>query len=197
VSRQPVHIEAARAGGRPYGRRAVWGAIRKLGAFTKRELRLELPHATKHAVDEYLSALIKAGYVTPGEMVKVPLSTGRERRYHLERDTGVDAPRLKKDGTELPLTAQQLMWMAMKPLGWFSIGDLAGHAGTDQAQVPYEAARSYVRHLHLAGYVRSNTQGSAFRLVKDTGGLAPMVQRTKVVFDPNTNTVAWHEDIEP
>lgn len=202
MSRKPAHIEVAKAAGRPYGRRAVWLAIRELGTFTQAELRLSIPHVNKHVVKEYVAALIKAGYVAPGQMITAPTkwhSAGRVRQYALIRNTGVDAPRLKKDGTEMPPTAQQHMWTAMKIIGWFTPAELAGGASTAEVQVSLEAAKDYVKHLHASGYLQKSAgKGvTSYRLINDTGGMAPMVQRTKVVFDPNRNEIMWSQDIEP
>lgn len=198
MSKRPAHIEALRAQGKPYGRRAVWAMIRELESFTRLELRARLPQVHKHVVHEYLSALVKGGYVLAGDMVKAALSSSRERMYHLARDVGVDAPRLRKDGSELPPTGQQKMWMAMKVLGWFTPSALAGAASINGMIVAESAAEEYVKHLSRAGYLQtSGTDEKRYRLLDDTGGLAPMVQRTKVVFDPNTNTLRWHEELEP
>lgn len=182
------------------GRRAIWAAIRELRVFTRLELRMRVPHVPAGTIKDYLHALAKGGYLRPGQWVAgQSQGTGKLRQYELARDVGVDAPRLRKDGSELPPTAQQNMWLAMDILGTFSVESLASHASTDDVDVPVRTAASYVRHLYLAGYLREfvrENSPSLYRLVKNTGGLAPLVQRTKVVFDPNTNTVVWNEDVE-
>lgn len=197
MKRQPVNVEAALAKGKPYGRRAVWAAIRELGTFTRADLRLKLPQVKKHVIYEYLSALVRGGYVEAGVMIRRPLSTGSERQYHLARDIGVDAPRLRKDGSELSPTGQQNTWMAMKVIGWFTPESLTGAASVNGVVVAFSAAEEYVKHLYKAGYLQQSGDGKQYRLIDDTGGLAPMVQRTKVVFDPNVNRLRWHEELEP
>lgn len=201
MSRPPAREEAARTGGKLPGRRGVWAAIREMGTFTRPELRLAVSHVKQHVVHEYLAALIRSGRVATGPMVSGwSRGDGKVRQYALVRDTGVEAPRLRKDGSELPPTAQQLMWEAMRILGEFTACSLAASASTDEVTVPVGTAASYVRHLLAAGYLtsRSCDCGSpAYRMVEDTGGFAPLIQRTKVVFDPNLNQVMWHEVVEP
>lgn len=209
MSRKAAHTEAAEAQGRIPGRRGVWAAIRALQTFTRAELRLAVPHVSQNAVHEYLAQLVKAGFVQVGDWAAgQSRGAGKVRQYTLVRDIGVEAPRLSKNGQELPPSAQQLMWGTMKILGWFSPEELAAHAGIDsvaaglsgtpEVRIPPETAREYARRLYLAGYLQASGDGQPrYRLIKDTGGLAPMIQRTKVVFDPNLNAVMWHEDIEP
>ena len=198
MSNKPIHLVAAQANGKPYGRRAVWAMICELGSFTQLELRARLPQVTEHVVREYVNALVKAGYVIAGARVPATLSTGRERQYKLARNTGIDAPRLRKDGSEIPPTKQQQMWMAMRVLGWFTPATLAMAASTPSTPVAESAAEDYIWHLCRAGYLQiSENEPTIYRMEDDTGGLAPMVQRTKVVFDLNTNTLRWHEEMEP
>lgn len=201
MSRVPADVEAARAAGRLPGRRGVWAAIREMGTFTRQDLRMAVPHVRQHVVHEYLAALIRSGRVAAGPMVPGwSRGDGKVRRYTLIRDTGVDAPRLRKDGSELPPTAQQLMWEAMRILGEFTAHSLAASASTGEVAVPVGTAASYIRHLRAAGYLGARAcdgGGGIYRIAHDTGGLAPLIQRTKVVFDANLNRVMWHEDIEP
>jgi hypothetical protein len=197
MSRKPVHVEIADAGGKLPGRRGVWAAVRELRTFTSAELRMRIPHINALTVNGYLESLVKGGFVTAGPMIEGPSrGCGKVRSYTLTRDIGVDAPRLRRDGTELPSTAQQKMWLAMKIFKAFSAADLAGCASTSGEDVPVVTAESYIRHLSGAGYLSSLGSG-VYRLVNNTGGHAPMVQRTKVVFDPNLNRIMWHEVIEP
>ena len=199
MGNKPVHIVASQAQGKLYGRRAVWAAVRELQVFTKLELRLRVPHVSKNIVAEYLTALNRGGFVAPGPMVKgMSVGSNKVRQYQLVRDSGVDAPRLRADGTVLAPTAQQNMWLALKIVGAVTPAQLARDASSDETPVPEETACAYLRHLLAAGYVQTSTgDGEAYyRLINDTGGYAPMVQRTKCVFDPNLNKIMWHEEIE-
>lgn len=197
MSNTPIHIVAEAAGGKPYGRRAVWQAIRELQVFTAMEVRLRIPHVKGSLVDDYLALLVRGGFVERGPMVKgMGLGCGKVRQFTLLRDTGVEAPRLRKDGSPVPPTAQQHMWLAMKILGTFTVDDLLSSAATGNVPVHSHTAELYVSHLHNAGYL-VKLNADAYMLVNNTGGLAPMIQRTKCVFDPNLNKIMWHEDIEP
>jgi hypothetical protein len=197
MSRKPVHAEIAAAAGKLPGRRGVWAAVRELGTFTRAELRLRVTHVKAQTVNEYLGSLVRGGFVEAKPRIEGTYrGCGKVRSYVLTRDVGVDAPRLRRNGTELPTTAQQRMWLAMKIIGPFTPEELAGSASTPEAEVSVATAKRYIRHLAGAGYL-NDLGGGAYRLVNDTGGPAPMVERTKVIFDPNLNRIMWHEVIEP
>jgi hypothetical protein len=197
MSRKPVHVEIADAGGKLPGRRGVWAAVRELRTFTRAELRMRIPHVNARTANEYLESLVNGGFVSTGPMIEgSSRGCGKVRSYTLTRDIGVDAPRLRRDGTALSTTAQQRMWLAMKILGPFTAAILADAASTPEGVVPLVTAESYIRHLACAGYLSSLKSGGYY-LVNDTGGHAPKVERTKVVFDPNLNRIMWHEVIEP
>jgi hypothetical protein len=156
---------------------------------------MAVPHVSAGIVDAYLSALIRGGYIKPGEKVRASTQGGgdRLRQYLLIRDIGVDAPRLRRDGKPLPPTGQQNMWTVIKIEGWFSVPGLAAAASTAETPVLPSTAAVYVRHLLAAGYLEQRCD--RYRLISNTGGYAPMIQRTKVVFDPNLNRVVWHDQI--
>lgn len=197
MSRRPVILEAAGTPGGLYGRRAVWAAMRKLRVFTTRQLLKELPQVSAYIIEDYAKALKKGGFIRPGALVKDALAprARAQHEYELVRDVGVDAPRLRKDGTALPHTAQQQMWLVMKILGHFDATGLAAAASTASVPVSPVAAADYIKHLVKAGYLAGRE--GRYHLINDTGGLAPMVCRSKLVFDPNENRVSWHEEIEP
>ena len=52
-------------------------------------------------------------------------------------------------------------------------------------------AAEYCRYLHLAGYL--TRRGGAYQMhaTAFTGPRAPMIQRTRRVWDPNRNEVRW------
>jgi hypothetical protein len=183
------------------GRRAVWEAVRLLRCFTRSHLRRAAPRVKPEAVHRYLAALIRGGYVKPGPMVADPNGGRRKvRSYDLIRDVGVDAPRLLRDGTELPPTAQERMWMQMKINKSFSLAGLMYAASLDAPPVAEFTAADYIRHLVKAGYlVASGGEGkeTVYRLINNTGGHPPLIQRTKVVYDPNLDKIMWHEEVEP
>jgi hypothetical protein len=195
VSRVPVAEQAAAAGGKPWGRRAVWAAVRELKQFTRIELRMAIPHVSAGIVSAYLGALMRGGYVKAGGKVPGPTRGNGERlvQYQLVNDIGVDAPRLRRDGRPLPPTAQQNMWLAIKIEQWFTVADLAVTASTEETPIPLETAAVYVRHLYDAGYLER--RDVRYRLINNTGGYAPMIQKMKIMFDPNLNQLVWHDQI--
>jgi len=129
---------------------------------------------------------------------------GRFRRtvYQLVRDEGVEAPRLRADGTPTKMgLARDHMWRAMKMLGRFTYVDLAVSASTEDVPVNEMDAKDYVKHLLAAGYltilVPATPRSKAeYRLTRNTGPMPPMVTRAKVVFDPNLGRIAWSEEID-
>lgn len=174
-------------------RQAVWDAIRAKEVFNIKDLREETTMKTD-SVREYVIGLEKAGYL---ERVKAEeMRRGVAACWKLIKDTGVDAPRVRKDGS--PVTAGQgreNMWNAMRIMRRFTPRELAIAARTPGCFVAEKTAVDYAKHLCHAGYLRSNGDGSYLMLpTAYTGPKAPMVQRTKVVWDPNQNKIRWRSD---
>ncbi len=185
MSRQP----ADKAHG---GRAAIWQAIRKAPVFEVSALAnaLGIPRKT---VAGYCAGLVAAGY----------LSGAENKVFHLDRDAR-ETPRVRRDGSEVTQgRGTEQMWRTMQMMPVFTVDQLAVQAATETIQVRRETARSYVKHLLAAGYLiaapKAGTGESgqvvSYRLraaFKHTP-LAPMIQRTKRVFDPNTGKIVWQE----
>jgi len=174
-------------------RQAIWEAIRAKEVFNIKDLRDETTMKDE-SVREYVIGLEKAGYVE-----RVPaheLRAGAAACWRLIKDIGFEAPRVRKDGT--PVTAGQgreNMWNAMRIMRVFTPRELAVAARTPDCFVNETTAADYARHLHRAGYLRKSDNGSYRMLPKAyTGPRAPMIQRTKVVWDPNQNKIRWRSD---
>lgn len=200
MSNTPVNTRAESAQGKPHGRQGAWQLMREMKVFTLPQLRQRMPPMSRDTLPNFVSALCRGGFVARRGMVKDACAlSGKTRQYELLKDTGVEAPRLKDDGTALPPTGQQNMWLALKILGTVTPAELAAHAATEETAVTERTAATYLHHLHTAGYLNVSSRGgeARYRLIRDTGGFAPMIQRTKVVFDPNLQRVMWHEDMEP
>lgn len=178
-------------------RQAVWDEIRKKGdwTFTIKELDVMLDATT---IRDYLAALCKAGYLDAVSKGK----RGEANVYRLVEDCGVDAPRLRKDGT--PVTqgiGRQQMWNAMRILKEFTATDLAFNASTDDHRVAEGEAKSYCQTLDKAGYLVLKGQGSGVKSQSEarymlipqmwTGPHPPQIQRTRQVYDPNLRKVVW------
>ncbi|MGZ2403334.1 MarR family transcriptional regulator [Rhizobium ruizarguesonis] len=98
----------------------------------------------------------------------------------------------------LPDTFRQRLWTAMRMSKTFTIGEVAMIAARAGDESPENNAAWYVRHLRQAQYVvelpvrqqgtRLTSNGfKRYRLLKDTGFLAPVYQpKKKSVFDHNT-----------
>ena len=164
-------------------RQAVWDEIRNNpeAPFTITEIskmvRLEIS-----TVREYIHGLFNAGYLMK-----------TDNQYILSRDTGKDAPRVRKDGT--PVTqgiGRQQMWNAMRILKKFSAIDLAFNASTDEHRVAEGEAKTYCSILCKAGYlVGLANQHYTLIMSMWTGPHPPQIQRTKQVYDPNLKRVIW------
>lgn len=189
TGRKPVHLTAA--GPKPHGRDAVWAEIRKQRDFTYRSLQ-DATDIPKKTISDYLTGLEAAGIVKRTGSTEVGAV-----QFTLAKDKGVHAPRLRKDGSEVEQgRATEAMWSAMRLLKQFTPRDLAIHASTDDAPVSDVHAKDYCQHLAKAAYLRIVTPSkpgkqAVYQFVRFTGPKAPMIQRIKQVFDPNTGEVVW------
>lgn len=194
MSRKPVHMEAA---GPRSDRQAIWEAVRilgKIGPFTTADVRGQLHGRTPLGkVREYLNSLAAAGH-----MVKLPnQGVASYTQYRLIKDTGIDAPRVRADGSEVTQgQGREQLWRGMKILGEFSAADLI-HAAAQEIKL--SDAKQYASYLHKAGYLvvtgKPSTHGglTRYRLLQSqyTGPKPPMIQRVKQVYDPNLGRVVW------
>lgn len=195
MSRKPAILELA--GGKSQ-RQRVWEVIRGLAGMNDRCFRADdlsrCSNVELGPVREYLKALEAAGYVR---------RIGRARRfvkhvYEMTRDNGVEAPRVRRDGT--PVTqgrGTEAMWAAITVLDSFTHYLLAEIAQTKPA-----TAANYCQALGKAGYLRALTPGKG----KGRGGVvtvwivnaqhrrkprAPMITRLKAIYDPNIHQIVW------
>jgi len=169
-------------------RQALWEAIRKLEVFTLRELREETV-LSLDTVREYVQGLETAGYVER--------STKAEHRFEpvcwkLIKDVGVEAPRVRKDGTAVTQgDGRKNMWEAMRIMRTFTARELAVAASLPDCLVKESTAEDYAKHLCKAGYLRKTGSSYMFLPTAYTGPMAPQIQRTKRVWDPNQQKVRW------
>lgn len=174
-------------------RQAIWAWIREFSEsndnqlpFTARDIDVKLQAST---IRDYLNGLEKAGYLSV-------VRTGKHldpARYTLIKDTGHEAPRVRKDGT--PVTqgiGRQQMWNAMRVLKTFRPIDLAFNSSTDDHRVAENEATTYCSILCKAGYLAAMKDGNYFLIPSMwTGPYPPQIQRTKQVYDPNLLRVVW------
>ena len=175
-------------------REAIWADIRRLKSFTVRELWMEST-LKLDSVREYVAGLKSAGYVAAqvSDAPFVPFKT-QATVYTLVRDVGIEAPRVRKDGTLVTQgqgTAN--MWRTMRILGTFSARELAVSASTETCVIKEDTAAKYLRHLHDAGYLHNIKGRYRFLPSMHTGPKPPMIQRVKRVWDQNLKKVMWSE----
>lgn len=198
MGRLPAVLELA--GGKST-RQRIWEAVRAraaepfVAAEIARECELEL-----EPVREYLKCLRAGGYLAVSDAPRALRHAGVKNVFFLTRDNGVEAPRLRRDGS--PVTqgrGTEAMWAAMTALDTFDF-----HLIAELAQVKPATAASYLHAIAQAGYLDVVTRGKG----KGKGGVAtvwavaawarhltraPMITRLKTVYDPNCHRIVWHE----
>lgn len=202
MARKPI---TAYAGGKG-PRQRIWEAIRARegGEWTRYQIaRAALVEDT--TVTTYCQALEKAGIVAIVSRTKIS-NVAAETGYRLQRDEGLEAPRLKRDGSRVTQgLAQEQMWRTLRLLGGdLNARELAAHASTAAVPVTLSAAEHYLTWLMAAGYLLRTAAGKGlgkpgrgiparYRLkpARNTGPRPPMVCRAKVVYDPNEDAVVW------
>ena len=178
------------------GRDAVWSVIRQIGAdgahFTVTDIA-RVVVSGPDLIRDYLPRLVAAGIVGVVE----PGARGKAVIYRLNRDCGVEPPRLTAEGAidETP-TDQERIWQAMKVLPVFDARDLQAGTGIVSAV----SVRSYISMLARAGYLAVVEPATTRRLARyrllrsrNTGPRPPVIRRGKVVFDPNLGRQVWPE----
>lgn len=183
MARRPAHLMNA-------PREAIWAYLRTQGE--KSITVAQIVSATgldRKSVSDYLDGLTSAGYLK-----RLPDIGNRVRGWQLIHDIGVEAPRVRRDGSAVTqgLVNEQL-WRSMCILKEFSFEDLIQ---TATVAIPAETARAYCKVLLATGYLRVSrkaqpTKGriARYRLVRNNGPRPPQVQRVKQVYDPNTQEV--------
>lgn len=187
--RKPAHLEMV--GGKS-PRQRIWEKIRELKAFTQCGLIRELPgDIHPDTTRTYVKALLNGNYLEKSRL------TQRDDIYHLCKDSGVEAPRLRKDGSEVTQgRAQENIWQTLRrtrhPIG---ARELAALATTDAIPVNFIAVRDYLLNLNNAGYL-NKYEGKTFQLkpAMNTGPRPPMIQRISQVYDPNLGKVVWSQN---
>lgn len=199
MARKPVSTYAVGIG----PRQRIWDAIRLLDRrsdmpFTEGDILAATMVVDgtieASAIRDYRRCLVAAGIL---KQVGKPASRYVEATYRLVKDEGLEAPRVRKDGTRVTQgMAQEQMWRTLRMAkGDINGRELAAHASTKSVPVAESAARDYLKHLNAAGYLAA-TQAhygtrTRYRLTRNTGPRPPMVQRTDAVFDPNLGEVVW------
>jgi len=107
ANRKPIHIE--RVGGLDK-RDRIWSQIRHQREFSIRELHGSLGAVSKTSVKKYIICLCASGHIQLMENT-------RPMRYALINDCGIEAPRLRTDGSVVTQgDANENMWRTAKIL---------------------------------------------------------------------------------
>ena len=190
MPRKPAHLELAGGKG---PRQRIWEIIRRFN-----KSAFGLAEITPGGVDistarTYVNCLVKAGILATVE-------NAPPRRWKLLTDTGIEAPRVRRDGTLVTQGAgNHDMWGSMQAMPTFNASLLAMTSGVSIA-----TAKAYCSHLERAGYLAVIKAGkgmgksgilTTYRLLnsRNTGPRAPMVTRLKAVYDPNEHRFAWQQ----
>lgn len=189
-----------------FPRERAWAAIRELApSFTASELS-RMAKVESSIISEYLRGLVAAGVLSDDTSAAMRTVRGYVRRYRLERDEGLEAPRVRRDGSRLPPTGHEAMWrtLQMMPVDT-NARELSAHASTFEVAVAEGAAKDYLHMLHLSGYLTRTAPGKGlgkggkqarFRLApgRNSGPRPPMVLRLPAVYDPNTDRIVWRQE---
>lgn len=198
-TRKPIHLEAQGAKG---DRQSMWEIMRKLHKAGEKITVLDVwmlgaEWAPKGRVRDYIAGLVAAGYLRA-----VSAEPGKTVQYELAKDCGLEAPRVRKDGTEVTQgRGREQMWRTIKIIGEFTSRDLAQAASTPSFPVAETTAKDYCSMLAAANYLTVTRQGvpgtaARYRLIPShwTGPRAPMIQRLKQLYDPNTGQVVYQRN---
>jgi hypothetical protein len=170
-------------------REKLWQAIRKAGEFRLEDVLVKTA-LNKRTVEQYLQGLSKC----EKPYLEAITTQGSPRTYKLVRDSQ-EPPRVRPDGTFVTQgQGRKNLWRTMRIMKQFDFTMLVEASSTDTHKVAPSEAKTYLRYLIRAGYVRQAGKDfvtATFRLVRDTGPKPPMIQRVKQVYDPNLKKVTW------
>lgn len=187
--RKPAHLTTLK--GRD-NRQRIWETLRNqpqgISIYTISRLT-SIPDET---VKTYVDSLRKGGYLERGEGV------GTQKIYRLMLDTGVEAPRLKLDGSPSKVgQGTEAMWRTLNMLKDIDATELAAHA-SHATNTCISTAKNFLKWLNWAGYLDVTMPAqpgrqARYRLAYGmyTGPLPPVIQRSGQLFDPNLGTVVY------
>ena len=204
MPRKPITTYAGGKG----PRQLIWEAIRaRRGEEWTRYQIARAANVNDETVGTYVLALQKAGIVKQTRREKVSSVAG-VAWYKLERDEGIEAPRVNRSGGRVTQgLAQEQMWRTLRRLSAdTNARELAAHGSTEQIIVAELAANDYLLMLYRAGYLQRTREGKGigaggilarYKLLpaRNTGPRPPMICRTKVVYDPNEDKVVWQPKV--
>lgn len=177
-------------------RAKIWQSIRKLRTFTIRNIEDET-RFNQGTILTYLKCLTKAGI-----LVKTVEPKSRScivsTRYELIKDMGLSYPKVNIHGELLEDSIQTQIWKCVRIHKSLSIQDIIVMLSGMGYDLAYSSLDRYLMALKAAGYLTKKKGEKNYKLVMamNTGPLAPMIQKTKQIYDPNIKKVVWSNKME-
>lgn len=167
----------------------AWNIATRLERFTFFDISAEMHIDVKRAAE------FVRGWVQRGAVEYVG-KLGNRKSYRVIQPNMPGMPR--PDGSLIRReTAPGNMWRAMRGLRVFTPTDVAAHANTPTCHVTTEAAQAYCQMLSRAQYLKVERKAvpgrreAAYRLLKNTGPVAPRERRVRAVFDENVGEYTY------
>lgn len=172
----------------------AWDWAQRQTSFTKEELAQALGLTPKQC-STIIKTLNRREYITFNDyhIEAVPRKGALSKRYKAVANKQYIARSMKTD--------QQLIWQSMRILRSFNYPELVSTTGFDVGQI-----RTYWTFLVRFGYVRLVTAApnhlppkerighyATYRLLKDTGPIAPKRLGSKGLYDGNLNQEIQHD----
>jgi hypothetical protein len=166
----------------------IWDAACDLGLFTYDDLAKRAEVSRSNAQDRV------RGWLRDGLVVQERHGSSRLLHFRVLTDPAErEHVKAKADLPEEGVAAN--CWRVMRRLSQYTPTDVAAHATTTACKVTLKDARDYCQLLMRAGYLRAvrkalpGKRDAVYRLIKDTGPLAPRLRRVRAVEDRNQRTL--------
>lgn len=168
-----------------------WAVILELnqaGAWSVADIKHRSGAVDRSTIRDFVKRLVAGGFARVADVEC-------DHPHYLLLKTQLATPSLRRDGTPgLQGRGQTAMWNVIRgPIGRgsFTYQDLALFASTQTAVVTQVSAKSYIKHLHRAGFLLCVRKGKVrtpaqWRARPNLGKLPPLVLRGHIVFDQNT-----------
>lgn len=164
----------------------IWNAImaKKGEAFSVKEIAKVVKSPMRSAYN-YVKLLRDNGFVEPA-------GVGLYKQSIKQLET----PKFKRDGSLAGEDTRQILWRTMIMLKDFSIEHLVRSAEVDGIDIKEDYARIYSDDLANVGILLKIKRGRipSYKLIRNLGGKAPIVQRIKAVYDPNSKRTFFGEN---
>ena len=202
ASRKPTIKLTAEKMGHCLAEDVIWLLVRKLRTFDVEGLVVASADylggrsnaIKRRTVQEYVHRLTRGGYLEK-TVVKMH-GCQQDCSWNLVRDVGTNAPRLTRSGSPSNTGAiRDQIWRTIKIIGEFNTIELAAAASTESVQVTPNTIRPYIRMLYQTGYLmlvckwQPRTPARYRKVPGRCQGKAPMILKSKEVFDRNTMQV--------